>query len=142
MLSTTVAAGDCVYIVTGAGIAPALPSGETDGPPGAAALARALILALGARPLLVTETLHAPPVLASADAASPSGHHIDTLTIDPRQCDRNALDELLAVDKPAVVIFVERDGANGTRAIAVDGIGIDAHAGVVELMRVIAAMAH
>jgi hypothetical protein len=43
--------GDHVLVVTGAGSAPWLPKGETDGPPGAAAIARALETGLGAKPI-------------------------------------------------------------------------------------------
>ncbi|PSS59397.1 hypothetical protein C6558_38635, partial [Ensifer sp. NM-2] len=64
-----VSAGDVVIIVTGAGYAPEVPNGESDGPPGAAALARALFWGLNAVPVYVTEVCHAPPVVASSNAA-------------------------------------------------------------------------
>jgi len=61
--------GDRVLIVTGAGYAPEAPNGESDGPPGAAALAHALFWGLQAVPVFVTEPCHAPPVVASSQAA-------------------------------------------------------------------------
>ena len=64
-----VTAGDTVFIVTGAGYAPETPNGESDGPPGAASLARALFWGLKAVPVYVTERCHAPPVVASSRAA-------------------------------------------------------------------------
>jgi hypothetical protein len=68
-LKERVGAGDTVLIVTGAGYAPEAPNGESDGPPGAAALARALFWGLKAVPVYVTEECHAPPVVASSQAA-------------------------------------------------------------------------
>src|SRR6516164_3900164 len=65
-LSDTLSGGDIVFIATGAGTPPKLPQGETDGPVGAAVLARALILAFNVRVVLVTEDAHAAPVMAVA----------------------------------------------------------------------------
>jgi hypothetical protein len=58
--------GDVVLVLTGAGLAPILPEGENDGPPGAAAVARALYRGLGAVPVYVLEKHHAGPVVASS----------------------------------------------------------------------------
>ncbi|MGG5819479.1 glutamate cyclase domain-containing protein [Falsiroseomonas sp. HW251] len=60
---------DTVLILTGAGYAPTMPKGESDGPPGAASLARALYKGLGAVPVYVNEACHADPVIASSHAA-------------------------------------------------------------------------
>ncbi len=60
--------GDVVFLVTGAGHPPTLPKGESDGPPGVAALARVLFWGLGAVPIYVTETQHGDPVIASSEA--------------------------------------------------------------------------
>lgn len=57
---------DVVLILTGAGLKPILPEGESDGPPGAAALARMLYRGLGALPVYVLERHHARPVIASS----------------------------------------------------------------------------
>ncbi|MEQ9449913.1 MAG: DUF4392 domain-containing protein, partial [Rhodospirillaceae bacterium] len=51
--------GDVVLVLTGAGLKPILPDGESDGPPGAAALARALYRGVGAIPVYVLEPHHA-----------------------------------------------------------------------------------
>lgn len=68
-LVANVKPGDTVFIVIGAGYAPEAPNGESDGPPGAAALARALYWGLKAVPVYVTEVCHMPPMLASSRAA-------------------------------------------------------------------------
>src|SRR5688500_4700269 len=46
---------DRVFIVCGSGTAPFLPYGETDGPLGGAAVARAVELGLGAKPIIISE---------------------------------------------------------------------------------------
>ena len=68
-LVAAVGKGDAVFIMTGAGCAPWLPKGENDGPPGAAALARALYQGLGAIPVYVCEANHVEPIVASSEAA-------------------------------------------------------------------------
>ncbi len=65
-LTEQVNKGDVVLILTGAGLKPILPEGENDGPPGAAALARALYRGLGAVPVYVLEEHHTRPVVASS----------------------------------------------------------------------------
>lgn len=59
--------GDHVLVVTGAGTPPWLPFGETDGPPGAAAVARALDIGLGAKPIMIAEERNMGPVVASVE---------------------------------------------------------------------------
>ncbi len=68
MLIKNVGKGDVVLILTGAGLSPILPEGENDGPPGAAALARALYKGVGAVPVYVLERHHPRPVVASSHA--------------------------------------------------------------------------
>ena len=68
-LVRSVGKGDTVLLMTGAGYAPHLPNGESDGPPGAAALARALYWGLGAVPVYVCETIYADPIIAASEAA-------------------------------------------------------------------------
>ena len=63
-LAEVVGQGKTVLIVTGFGVPPNLPFGETDGPPGAAVLARALAKGFGAHVVLVTEEAHLAPVSA------------------------------------------------------------------------------
>ena len=61
--------GDTVFVLTGAGYPPAMPKGESDGPPGAAAIARILYRGLRAVPVFVCEACHADPIVASSEAA-------------------------------------------------------------------------
>ena len=68
-LVRSVGKGDAVFLMTGAGYPPHLPKGESDGPPGAAALARALYWGLGAVPVYVCEANHVDPVIASSEGA-------------------------------------------------------------------------
>ena len=67
-LVNCVGKGDVVLILTGAGLKPILPEGENDGPPGAAALARALYRGLRAVPVYVLEKHHTRPVVASSQS--------------------------------------------------------------------------
>lgn len=67
-LRDAISPGDYVLITTGAGAAPWLPHGETDGPQGAAAIGRACALGLGAVPVFLTEDRCISPVSASARA--------------------------------------------------------------------------
>src|SRR5260221_14734030 len=69
LLKDKVKAGDHVFVVTGAGTPPGLPAGETDGPPGAAAIARAIEFGLGAKPVLISEARNMPAVIKSTEAA-------------------------------------------------------------------------
>lgn len=68
-LISAIKPGDPVLLVTGAGSWPWLPMGETDGPPGAASLARSLTLGLGARPVILSEDRHLPAIAAACRAA-------------------------------------------------------------------------
>lgn len=60
--------GDWVVLTTGAGMRPWRTGSEMDGPPGAASLARALWVGLGARPLYVAKERHLKQVAASSEA--------------------------------------------------------------------------
>jgi len=68
-LKKHVGKGDVVFILTGAGYGATMPKGESDGPPGAASLARILYRGLGAVPVFVNEECHADPIVASSEAA-------------------------------------------------------------------------
>jgi hypothetical protein len=61
--------GDNVFIVTGAGSGALIPQGENDGPVGAAVIARAVFLGLGATPIFVCESHHVDPIVAASEAA-------------------------------------------------------------------------
>lgn len=114
---------DVVFIVTGAGYAPEVPHGESDGPPGAASLARAIYWGLKAVPVYVTEECHAPPVVASSRAAAVMVREIELAktrrmggTIITAPTDREAAAEwaesLITEYQPKAVIAIERLGPN------------------------------
>ncbi|WP_233849489.1 glutamate cyclase domain-containing protein [Paraburkholderia sp. HD33-4] len=118
-LADTLSRGDIVFIATGAGVAPKLPQGETDGPVGAAVLARALILAFDVRVVLVTEEAHAAPVAAVADvvnaelAQEDRSQTISVVSFPLGLEAGHAMAEALMEEyRPRAVIFVERDGPN------------------------------
>ncbi|WP_035514457.1 glutamate cyclase domain-containing protein, partial [Paraburkholderia nodosa] len=118
-LTDTVNRGDTVFIATGAGVAPNLPQGETDGPVGAAVLARALILAFGVRAVLVTEDAHAAPVAAvaaviNAELAERGNQRAVSVVTFPLGLERGVqiAGALMEEYRPAAVVFVERDGPN------------------------------
>jgi len=68
-IAKRVGKGDVVFLVSGAGYPPLMPHGESDGPPGVAALARILYYGLGAIPIFVCEQIHAAPIQASSEAS-------------------------------------------------------------------------
>ena len=115
-LADVVGDGDTVLIVTGFGLPPDLPFGETDGPPGAAVLARALAMGLGAHVVLVTESAHLGPVAATGNLLGKTLHGVGSIAIEsfPIGLDagRRAAAEMIATHHPAAVIFVERPGPN------------------------------
>lgn len=104
------AAGRPVLIATGAGVAPALPGGETDGPPGAVVLARALQAGIDAQPVLITEEAHAPAVHRCVE----TGDDIPVRLVPGGSAHNAGLiaEDLLDRYDPGAVVFVERDGAN------------------------------
>lgn len=122
---SNVKSSDYVFIVTGSGGLPNLPNGETDGPLGAASLARALDLGIGAKPIFLSDECFLEPIIATCEAAGISIRAIDDkllklrhhagmalpFPLDPKK----ALDrakELLDTYKPKAVIAVERTGPN------------------------------
>jgi hypothetical protein len=115
-LSEVLSKGGTVFIATGAGTAPKLPQGETDGPVGAAALARALIVAYGVRVVLVTEDAHAAPVGAVAAVVNEDLGRAGAVSIVCFQlglkAGRTKADDLMNEYRPSAVLFVERDGPN------------------------------
>lgn len=114
--------GKTVFITTGAGDPRHLPAGETDGPPGVAALALAIHAATGAVPLLFTEIPFRENLAATALAAGlgirepkyalETGY---TTTVLPLAHDGSA--EKQAADyldtyKPSMLISIEKLGPN------------------------------
>lgn len=124
-LKDRVGPGSTVIIATGAGVAPKLPLGETDGPVGAAALAAAIVKGMGARVVFATEDAHLAPVLAAVElinskladwAERNPGRIVTPITVETfplglnlgQTRSRQLIEEL----NPSAVIFVERDGPN------------------------------
>ncbi|WP_407165924.1 glutamate cyclase domain-containing protein [Bradyrhizobium sp. ORS 111] len=113
-LMSRVAYGDHVIVATGAGVPPKLPQGETDGPPGAAVLARAVALGLGAQVTIVSEEAHSKPVEACAAlVGSSAARPINVETIPPHsKYGPKAVEALLARCQPSAIVFIELDGPN------------------------------
>lgn len=112
--------GRRVILTTGL-VTPHIPRGETDGPPGALALARALIVGLKARVLILTEPQVVPALelgAAALAAAEGDGDAWQTrLTIrsfpsDPRRA-AVASRRLIAVRPPTALVSIEKLGPNG-----------------------------
>jgi hypothetical protein len=141
LIQKHVKAKDAVVIVTGAGAPPYLPYGETDGPPGAVALARAIGRGIGARIVLVTEPQYQPGVEAAAragglpvvdDALSTRRPGAVVLRSYPVGDDegRREAELLLTQYKPSVVIAVEKLGPNAKGVVhSLRGIDGTAHTG-------------
>ena len=141
LLRERVKADDAVLIITGAGAPPYLPYGETDGPPGAVALARAIGRGFGARTVLVTEPQYMPGLRAAAAAAGlpvlddglaarrPGAAVLRTYPVDDDGGRREAK-ALLDQYRPAAVIAVEKLGPNAKGVIhSLRGIDGTAHTG-------------
>ncbi len=122
-LRSRVKAGDHVLVVTGAGSPPWLPQGETDGPLGAAAIARAIEIGLGAKPVLVTEERNLGPLIATVEAAGLACVDNETFVIRDgcalavafplgTEAGLAKTEALLREYAPAAVIFVEKGGPN------------------------------
>jgi hypothetical protein len=120
-LVTRVSDGDTVLIATGAGVPPNLPFGETDGPPGAAVLARALAMGLGANVVLLCEPPHFGPVSAVAelirgtlsDRGSIAAKALsEGSAVGAHELAGREIEALYGHYRPMAVVFVELDGPN------------------------------
>jgi|SRR3990170_1625026 len=121
-LMRNVHAGDVVIIITGAYVPNYLPYGETDGPPGAASLAFALKVGLGAVPLILCEGEILGPVKASCQAIGLGVHPLNVVreipyavAVDAFPADDSAEEvtrTLLKTLEPKSVIAVEKVGPN------------------------------
>jgi D-glutamate cyclase len=123
LLKDKVRPGDHVFVVTGAGTPPGLPAGETDGPPGAAAIARAIEVGLGAKPVLISEARNMPATVKATEAAGIAVVDEDlfkqrrsvALAVDFPLGDaagKKAAAALTRKFKPAAMIFIEKVGPN------------------------------
>lgn len=114
--------GKTVFLTTGAGDPRFLPAGETDGPPGVAALAVAIHAATGAVPLLLTEEPFRANLAATALAAGLGIRDPQyalttgfTTAVLPLAHDDTAEAEAaryLDTYRPAMVISIEKLGPN------------------------------
>lgn len=122
---TSVKRGDWVLLLTGVYDPVILPFGETDGPPGVAALARALDVGLGARPVVVCEEQVMQSIELTAiaagllpvrdrDHAAAKAHSVllHPFPIASRSESEVGAARLLTELSPAAVISVERIGGN------------------------------
>ncbi len=116
--------GSRVILTTGL-VTPRITCGETDGPAGAAALARALILGLGAEILVLTEASVAPVIQRTAEAlASSEGDeagwlarlHVAEFPTDPTAAAK-AGGRLWRRDRPWAIVSVEKLGPNARGVI-------------------------
>ncbi len=106
-LAEVVRAGDTPLLLTGAGAAPELPFGETDGPLGVAVLARGLHVALGARPHVISEERNLGPLRAVLEVL---GADYPLLAFP---CGQEAAgDRFLEELRPRTIISVEKLGPN------------------------------
>ncbi len=114
--------GEAVIIATGLPTYPWF-SGEQDGPVGAAILARALVLGLAARPVILTEGIHLDMCRAAVRGAGLYARGLDAalrlpttaavveFPTDPAGAEGEAV-RLLQQVKPKALIAIERPGAN------------------------------
>ena len=123
LLMDSIKPGDNVFVITGAGTPPGLPAGETDGPPGAAAIARAIEFGLGGKPILISEERNMPAVIKSTEAAGLAVYD-EALFKQRRSCamainfplgdaaGKKAAAALIKKYKPAAMVFIEKVGPN------------------------------
>jgi hypothetical protein len=111
-----------VMICTGAGIPVWLPKGETDGPVGAASLARALAAGCGVNTVFASSEAHQDPIVASAEAAglrilpfeqASRRHHAATIVAfptEPLAATARRARAVLRQYRPSAVVAIEVKG--------------------------------
>ncbi len=145
LLAERIGQGDVVIIATGL---PTFPwfSGEQDGPVGAATLARALVLGLTAKPVIVTEANHLEMCRAALRGAGlytsglddalrlPTTGAVIPFTTDLRAAAQEA-EMLLSRLSPKALIAIERPGANEHgRYHAAKGFDLTEHCAKVDVL--------
>jgi hypothetical protein len=116
--------GRTIVIATGFCHPQRLPHGETDGPPGAAALARAVRLGLGATPWLLGEAAIAAPMAACLECLGLGLYHnpVEAHTLSPgavfqafpteATAAQEAARRLIEDVQPAAIVVTEKVGPN------------------------------
>lgn len=141
-LDAALSPGAAVLLLTGAAPRPSQPRGETDGPPGAAVLARALAQGYGARPIVVAEAKFRLPILAALDALAGgsrdaewrSSVHFAAFPVRRHSAEAAAA-TLWNHTKPAALIAIERLGPNALGIIHnASGVNITAAHGGLETL--------
>ncbi len=137
-LTSSVGEGDIVLITTGAFVPNFLPKGETDGPTGAASLAFALKVGLGATPVILSGETCAEPIAASCQAIGLGVHSVEiarkipySVAVESFPIDDSAsarADEILATLQPKAIISVEALGVN-SEGVAHSSTGLPAMKG-------------
>jgi len=121
-LTESVSSGDTVFIVTGF-LCPPTATQETDGPVGAASLARAIKLGFDAHPILMAEEQSLPMIRSAARSYGLDvGDPVDvrdgdwTCSVSAIPTDEKAAttfaEEMIDAHNPAATIAIERAGAN------------------------------
>ncbi len=131
---------DHVFILTGAGCPPKYPTGESDGPPGAVALARALYLGLKLNPIIITEERNFEPIYGIANEMGMNpllpgqsfSSRVNSLLVLDFPCGKerakDASFKLLQKYQPSAIIAVERIGANKKGVChSMKGLEVDAN---------------
>lgn len=116
--------GDFVFVVTGAGAPPYMWVSETDGPPGAATIARALDVGFKAKPVMITSKEKMEALIACCNAAELAiqpeewvrkrqyGAAIaEPLSLDDKEAEAESA-KLVEKYHPAAMIFTEMTGIN------------------------------
>lgn len=128
-LKATLEPNDNVVIATGAGDPVWLPRGETDGPLGAAVLARVLDLGLGVRTMFACTDGYETPIAAAAEACGLSvtswelarkRRHASAITrfpVEERARTKARARDLIDEVRPKAVIAVEVKGATAAGAL-------------------------
>jgi hypothetical protein len=137
--------GGAVVLATGFPMHPWF-TGEQDGPVGAATLARALVLAAAARPVIVTDPVNVEICTAAAGGAGLYVRPLEearglptTAAVVPYPVDWNEAEarahEMLEALQPAALIAIERPGANERRQYhQADGRSLTAYCGKIDVL--------
>ena len=135
-LMQAVKPGDLVIIITGFAVPPWIPVGETDGPLGAASMARALNFGLKANVLILTDDYQVGLIEATCKAAElrvvppgelPGRHQVTAVQAFPltsSERSREVAKETLDALTPSAVACMERAGRN-SKGVYHTGFGLD-----------------